>query len=293
MKLQSITKQGLLILKIQKIVKGFVGKGRIIPSFKCRHSDMLSYVYSGEAIYYFSDGHTVTVHGGEALYIPKGSSYYYDVLSDLYEYVYVDFVFQFPTDVIGYGESFALKGAESSFRNALDRMNSKWLLKLPGYYEECLGTLYTVYAKLKQLQSAQYTSLKSRKIPEKCAQYIQDNYSKVDFKISELHEFVNCSDVHLRRMFKDYFEMSPAAYLLNTRIENSKILLESTNYSVERIAGMVGFNDPYYFSRVFRKLAGCCPTVYRKITVQADMPDNVLPPQKLHTNEEYEGNLIV
>ena len=127
-----------------------------------------------------------------------------------------------------------------------------------------MADLYSAYSKLVQAKNARYKSPKTKSIMESCAEYIQNNYSRTDFKISDLNQIANCSDVHLRRMFKDYFDMSPVAYLQNTRIENAIILLDSTDYSIERVAKMVGYNDPYYFSRVFRNSVGCCPSSYRK-----------------------------
>ena len=54
-------------------------------------------------------------------------------------------------------------------------------------------------------------------------------------------------------------------YLLTIRVNNAASLLETTDYSMAEIAAIVGYEDPLYFSRVFRKIKGMSPTEYRKL----------------------------
>ena len=44
---------------------------------------------------------------------------------------------------------------------------------------------------------------------------------------------------------------------------NAQVLLETTSYSINEIAGIVGYNNPLYFSRLFHKQKGCSPSEYR------------------------------
>ncbi|MNJ46898.1 HTH-type transcriptional regulator ChbR [compost metagenome] len=60
------------------------------------------------------------------------------------------------------------------------------------------------------------------------------------------------------------FGCSPAAYLQRYRIEQSKLLLLQSNYTVERIAEEVGFNHPAYFTASFTKIEGLSPRKYRQ-----------------------------
>ena len=53
-------------------------------------------------------------------------------------------------------------------------------------------------------------------------------------------------------------------YLLNYRIERSLELLRRTQLDVTQIAGTVGFGNPGYYSRIFRRKMGCTPLEYRK-----------------------------
>lgn len=59
--------------------------------------------------------------------------------------------------------------------------------------------------------------------------------------------------------------MSPMQYILMNRINNAVSLLETTDYNVNEISTIVGYENPLYFSRLFKKQKGVSPTEYRKL----------------------------
>ena len=65
--------------------------------------------------------------------------------------------------------------------------------------------------------------------------------------------------------FKKYKGVSPINYLINIRISEAKHLLQTTNYSVSKIAQSIGFSSQSYFSQVFRKELEMTPLQYRKL----------------------------
>lgn len=89
------------------------------------------------------------------------------------------------------------------------------------------------------------------------------NISNLDFHIEEAQKKIPLSSFYLKRLFKKETEKSPLEYLTFKRIEYSKLLLESrheTAMSIKEIACLAGYADPYYFSRVFKKVTGKCPS---------------------------------
>ena len=58
--------------------------------------------------------------------------------------------------------------------------------------------------------------------------------------------------------------ISPAHYILSLRMVNAQSLLENTDYNIGEIAAIVGYDNPLYFSRVFKKEYGVSPAQYRK-----------------------------
>ena len=64
--------------------------------------------------------------------------------------------------------------------------------------------------------------------------------------------------------FKDWAGVSPNEYRTGMRISAAKSMLRNSALSVQEIALQIGFADPYYFSRCFRRLVGIPPQAYRE-----------------------------
>jgi signal transduction histidine kinase/AraC-like DNA-binding protein len=80
----------------------------------------------------------------------------------------------------------------------------------------------------------------------------------------QLAEAVNASPDYVGRVFQRELGISPLDYLNRYRVHRAAVLLEGTTESVKAIAGMVGFRDQAYFSRVFRKVTGTSPQDLRQ-----------------------------
>lgn len=67
------------------------------------------------------------------------------------------------------------------------------------------------------------------------------------------------------KLFKKQTNQSPLAYFIQLKIRKACELLDQTGLSVQEIGAKLGYDDPYYFSRLFKKTQGCSPTAYRKV----------------------------
>jgi AraC-like DNA-binding protein len=63
--------------------------------------------------------------------------------------------------------------------------------------------------------------------------------------------------------FKDLTGMTPIEYLTQIRINEAKFLLSNSPLNVAEISSIVGYDDPLYFSRVFKKVTGISPKNYK------------------------------
>lgn len=84
--------------------------------------------------------------------------------------------------------------------------------------------------------------------------------------VSDLAQHLRISEAHLHRLFKQRTRRSPKAFLNALRIERAGHLLRHTALSVVRIAALVGFDDPLYFSRAFTRATGVAPSRFRAAT---------------------------
>ena len=65
------------------------------------------------------------------------------------------------------------------------------------------------------------------------------------------------------KLFRERTNQSPLAYFIQLKIRKACELLDQTESTVREIATELGYDDPYYFSRIFKKVQGCSPTAYR------------------------------
>ena len=84
-------------------------------------------------------------------------------------------------------------------------------------------------------------------------------------KIEELAKLSNLSLSSFKRKFKDEFNDSPKNHINNKRIEKSKELLVMSKMSISEIAYETGFQDPLYFTRLFKTKTNSSPSKYREL----------------------------
>jgi AraC-like DNA-binding protein len=82
--------------------------------------------------------------------------------------------------------------------------------------------------------------------------------------VTQLAAAVNLSESRAAHLFKEAVGISLHKYITNLKISNSKELLQNTDMSIFEISAMVGYDDPLYFSRLFKAACGISPRNYRK-----------------------------
>lgn len=94
-------------------------------------------------------------------------------------------------------------------------------------------------------------------------EYLNKNY-KSRFDIGELLRMTPFSRVHFYRIFHRRFHMAPQEYITRLRIREAAKLLLDSDRSVAEIGAEVGWEDPFYFSKIFKSVIGASPLNYRK-----------------------------
>lgn len=95
-------------------------------------------------------------------------------------------------------------------------------------------------------------------------QYISENFSR-NITLEEVAARVSFSPVYFSTLFKQQVGQSFTEYLTEVRINESKELLRNTNLNIAMIAGLVGYTDDKYFSKLFKKITGIKPNEFRKL----------------------------
>ncbi|RCX15409.1 two-component system response regulator YesN [Fontibacillus phaseoli] len=103
------------------------------------------------------------------------------------------------------------------------------------------------------------------KVIAKTQEYISNNYHK-DLSIEEVSEIADLSISHFCMLFKQVTGYTFLEYLTQCRIEKAKYILKNSQVKVYQIAPLVGYQDPRYFTQVFKKVTGMTPSEYRDET---------------------------
>ncbi len=92
------------------------------------------------------------------------------------------------------------------------------------------------------------------------------------WSVTELADVVHLSPSQLRRVFSEAYGKSPIAYLAMLRVERMAHLLKQTDSPISAIAASVGWGDPDFAARQFRRSVGVSPSEYRRITRKTPLP---------------------
>jgi two-component system response regulator YesN len=93
-------------------------------------------------------------------------------------------------------------------------------------------------------------------------EYMKQNYHR-DLSLTGIAMEVAISPGYLSKLFKEYRNQTVMDFLERIRIEQALKLLNESGLSIKEIAGKVGFKDPNYFSKVFKKVTHTSPSEFR------------------------------
>lgn len=88
---------------------------------------------------------------------------------------------------------------------------------------------------------------------------------QLDWDLAKEAQTIGISLAYLRKLFTVYFNCAPHNFILECRIQLATDLLLYQNLPVSQVAELAGFQDPYYFSRIFKKRKGISPLRFRAV----------------------------
>lgn len=155
-------------------------------------------------------------------------------------------------------------------RTALQQNASDYLLK-PINPTELQNTLQKLERELLAVSRELSISRQANPgdIVESVKAYLRYNYNH-PVSFSDIASQYGFSSSYLARIFKEYTGTSPGRYLNKYRIDIAKKLLMDSNLPVKEIAGRVGFDDPFHFSKNFKNMTGISPLQFREQTEQGE-----------------------
>lgn len=205
-----------------------------------------------------------TVRPGWMFLVPPRKPFQYEGISPCTHYwvhFFSDQLTAFPRLSRGVTECpINLKQVKNEFNTILDRLNSCSTM------EDILELKSVVTRELLPFlkQFAEGTSsLDSPEMFAELLDYIDRNLDR-NLEMEELFLHSGLSRAKLSALFHKSFQVSPKRYLLNRRISRAKILLLRSSLSIKEVASQVGYDNEFFFYRIFKKYTGLTPNTFRK-----------------------------
>ena len=133
----------------------------------------------------------------------------------------------------------------------------EWLIEAAGIIHELsldvTGELQQIQVKKRSTQLEIHRRLKS------LATWLWESYRE-DITLDDMAAIGHMSKFHLIRHFRQLYACSPSQFLEQVRLKKARELLVTLHAPVSEVATMVGFRDPKYFSRRYKKRYGFSPT---------------------------------
>jgi len=160
-------------------------------------------------------------------------------------------------------------------------MKSSGSEQLPTYGQEPLGIL----ARRGGRNICRGGSDAARKIEQSISYMLQ--HLNQPLHVATLAAAVNVSPSHYCALFKRWTGSPPIDYFIHLRMQHACQLFDSTSLNVKEVAAVLGYDDPFYFSRTFKAVNHVAPSEYRVMPekVKNTIKSGALPPAS-HNNAE-------
>jgi AraC-like DNA-binding protein len=249
--------------------------------------DELTVIAAGKGIHSIDDK-DYNVQAGDVFVITRGHSHYFHHrenmihLNVMYNLGRLPLATPYLSETPGFNaifklEPFLIKARQSvaSLRltpRQLQRVRHIWEVmqheeneRLPGFEVIMINRFQELVVFLSRLYVGLHSSRKTRILAiENTIRFIDTQYAQ-PLTLADLYKNAGMSRPAFMKHFKESTGLSPMAYLINTRIEQSCKLLRCTNNSITDIALSAGFTNSNYFARAFRNIMKISPREFRAL----------------------------
>ena len=227
----------------------------------------LIFIAAGKAHFHFNNDEEETiVHAGHmVLYRPKEPQKYEYYAKDKPEVYWVHFTGNNVTNLL---RSYGLTndkivfhcGSSSEYQYLFRAMINELQMCQDSYSEMLEMYLKQIFIKLQRHFKSSINTDNSRAAEEidKAISYFSEHYNE-PISIDDYAEQNHVSASWFIRNFRLYAGITPKQFILQKRIYNAEALLQNTQYNINEIAQIVGYDNPLYFSRIFKKATGVSP----------------------------------
>lgn len=131
------------------------------------------------------------------------------------------------------------------------------------YYKQYINSLFNSWLILVVRHLSTKDNSKKNKLIDNIMDYLQENYQK-QISNQDIAQKFNYHPNYINKLFLDYTGLALREYIINLRIKKSIELLNHSHKTISEIGKEVGFENCYYFSRIFKEKVGFSPSKIKK-----------------------------
>jgi AraC-like DNA-binding protein len=207
------------------------------------------------------DGRDSVAHAGEVLVLKQGSAQLVSAVGEPVRRLVLGLAGDMATPLLARLPDRVVP-ATGGVRSCFDLLQAL-LARLPADYQ--LRASAVAYRLLLHLTVAQGGALPSSVNPTVAAALrILERSGARDLDVRQVARAVDTSVSHLHRLFKEAVGTSPLRYARAHLVRQAKEALSNTSLSCQEIARRLGYDDPLYFSAVFKRVTGESPREFRR-----------------------------
>ena len=152
-------------------------------------------------------------------------------------------------------------GGRHTLSHCIEKIKEEQATCSSGYQEMCDLYLRETIIKLHRAHQKELANRSDEKIKNARIRIIEEPWR--EWTLYSMSELCGYSPSHFSALYKEMYNISPVADLINIRLENSKMMLAYSSMSISEICDVVGFSNIYYFSKCFKKNMQMSPSQYR------------------------------
>lgn len=228
---------------------------------------LIHYILTGKGTYYSPSGVYPVNKGDLFLIRPDEAIYYIADMDDPWTYYWFGFNGNEAFSILklcGFSDTCPVLyyGDDPKLKELLHKLVYPECTDISREYE-LLGYLYRVFS-LFIHKRPHPTVSNAEQYLSQAIEYIQQRYVNKNLTVSEIANYVGIDRTYLYRIFNDYLHLSVQNFIQQFRLDKAKGLLKFSNTPISMIAYDCGFENPSYFSTVFKKYFQITPLQYRK-----------------------------
>ncbi|MCL1992842.1 MAG: AraC family transcriptional regulator [Spirochaetes bacterium] len=238
-----------------------VAQGRVLPEFQ------VVYVASGQGVFE-SGGAAYRVKPGSILLVLPGVKHSYQPLLETgWQEYWVGFKGDYFSGLVDEGrladQVFFELGPSKSVLSLYSMIFEEVSAQRPLFQMKACAAILSIIAEVLARERRKDQPNFYQQIVEKAKHIMESNiFGRIN--LTAVSDQLGISTSRLNEIFKAYTSMTPYQYYIQIKIHKAESVLERKDLSVKEAAYKMGFDDPYYFSRLFKNKTGVSPSDWKK-----------------------------